>query len=118
MRTKRLTLALTGLLLLAAGCEKEKKWSIFDINEFDCGFYPNPAEVIVMRVDCEATGIFLQLEDSLVYSDDAVILPYKNDYGKHLDIGFCFGQKEHYPLCDKDSSVLIISVDRVTELNQ
>lgn len=117
MRTTRLTLALTGLLLLVAGCEKEKKWSIFDINDFDCEFYPHPAEVTVMKVDCEATGIFLQLEDSLVYSDDAVILPYKNDYGKRLDIGFCFGQKEHYPLCNKDSSILIISVERVNELD-
>lgn len=118
MKKERMIIAFLSLFFLLLGCKEEKEWSIFDINEFDCGFSPHPAVVTVMKVDCEVSGIFLQLEDSLVYSDDEVILPYKRDYGKRLDIGFCFGNKDHYPLCNKDSSVLIISVERAIGLDE
>lgn len=74
--------------------------------------------LLFTNVNCEAEGIFLILEDSLVYCDDEIVIPYKNHYGKRLEVGFCFGDRKRYPLCKSDSSVIDISVLSVRELNE
>ena len=49
---------------------------------------------------------------------DSSVIPYKNHYGKRLEVGFCFGDRKRYPLCKSDSSVIDISVLSVRELNE
>lgn len=47
--------------------------------------------------------------------DDEVILPYKDQPGKRLNIGFCFGNRDRVPSCDPNSSVLNIDVYNVQD---
>ncbi|RHI32728.1 hypothetical protein DW168_20390 [Parabacteroides distasonis] len=111
-------IAFLSLLFLLPGCKEEKTQSVFDADEFDCVGWPHIRKVTITNVNCEAEGIFLILEDSLVYCDDEIVIPYKNHYGKRLEVGFCFGDRKRYPLCKSDSSVIDISVLSVRELNE
>ena len=110
MKKERMIIAFLSLLFLLPGCKEEKTQSVFDADEFDCVGWPHIRKVTITNVNCEAEGIFLILEDSLVYCDDEIVIPYKNHYGKRLEVGFCFGDRKRYPLCKSDSSVIDISV--------
>ena len=107
-----------GIVALSLACDDEDKnsQSIFDINEFDCEGWPNICKVKVANLDCEADGVFLLMEDSLVFSDDEPILMYKGQYGKSLEIGFCFGKRNRQETCIKDSTVLDINISFAEEL--
>ena len=118
MKKERMIIAFLRLLFLLPGCKEEKTQSVFDADEFDCVGWPHIRKVTITNVNCEAEGIFLILEDSLVYCDDEIVIPYKNHYGKRLEVGFCFGDRKRYPLCKSDSSVIDISVLSVRELNE
>ena len=101
MKKERMIIAFLSLLFLLPGCKEEKTQSVFDADEFDCVGWPHIRKVTITNVNCEAEGIFLILEDSLVYCDDEIVIPRKR-----------------YPLCKSDSSVIDISVLSVRELNE
>ena len=65
-------IAFLSLLFLLPGCKEEKTQSVFDADEFDCVGWPHIRKVTITNVNCEAEGIFLILEDSLVYCDDEI----------------------------------------------
>lgn len=77
MKKERMIIAFLSLLFLLPGCKEEKTQSVFDADEFDCVGWPHIRKVTITNVNCEAEGIFLILEDSLVYCDDEIVIPYK-----------------------------------------
>ena len=115
---KNLLFFILSIMIAVAFSSCKEKTSIFDLNERDCfEGLANQWNVEVANIACEAEGVFLFMEDSIVYSDDKAILPYKGDYGKQLQIRFCFGNRNRYPLCDSESSVLDIEIYNAIELN-
>ena len=48
----------------------------------NCVGWPHIRKVTITNVNCEAEGIFLILEDSLVYCDDEIVIPYKKSLRK------------------------------------
>ena len=71
MKKERMIIAFLSLLFLLPGCKEEKTQSVFDADEFDCVGWPHIRKVTITNVNCEAEGIFLILEDSLVYLKSA-----------------------------------------------
>lgn len=88
---------------------------------------PRDAEVTITDIGCDAPGMFLMLnkvdfflEDSLVYSYNDLLLPYKGQYGKRLRLSLYFvGDYPRYALCLPDSSVTYVRLGsaEIEELN-